>query len=474
VWQVPAHLRVCATVEQLPGSPADVELAHVPKLDSLIPGMVARYETCKRPAIRPDDLEADMSARTIRMTFAGSLGHELAARLDLPPAHHVRAYALFAHCFTCTKDIFAARRIAAKLASLGVAVLRFDFTGLGSSEGEFQNTNFSSNIEDLVRAADHLREHYRAPALLIGHSLGGAAVLAAAQRIPEATAVVTIGAPSDVTHVLHQFQAHLDDIERDGVANVTLAGRTFPISRGLVEDAKGQAIERHVANLRKALLVMHAPRDQTVSVEHAAAIFTAAKHPKSFISLDNADHLLSKSPDAAYAAEVLAAWASRYLPQEEASDDDRHDGVVVMETGAGKFQNAIVAGRHRLLADEPASVGGLDSGPSPYDYLAAALGACTSMTLRLYAEHKKLVLGRVTVGVRHGKLPAEHCEDCGEAAEGRTGKVDRFERVISVEGGVDASMAEKLIEIAGKCPVHRTLEALSAVVTKVAEDQPPA
>ena len=250
MWQVPAHLRVCATVEQPPGSPADVELAHVPKLDSLIPGMVARYETCKRPAIRPDDLEADMSARTIRMTFAGSLGHELAARLDLPPAHHVRAYALFAHCFTCTKDIFAARRIATKLASLGVAVLRFDFTGLGSSEGEFQNTNFSSNIEDLVRAADHLREHYRAPALLIGHSLGGAAVLAAAQRIPEATAVVTIGAPSDVTHVLHQFQAHLDDIERDGVANVTLAGRTFPISRGLVEDAKGQAIERHVANLR--------------------------------------------------------------------------------------------------------------------------------------------------------------------------------------------------------------------------------
>jgi uncharacterized OsmC-like protein/alpha-beta hydrolase superfamily lysophospholipase len=420
----------------------------------------------------PGGLEADMNSRTIRMTFAGGLNHELAARLDLPLVD-VRAYALFAHCFTCTKDIIAARRIATKLASLGVAVLRFDFTGLGSSEGEFQNTNFSSNVEDLVRASDHLRAHYRAPDILIGHSLGGAAVLAAAHRIPEAKAVVTIGAPSDVAHVLHHFKAHLDDIERDGVANVTLGGRTFPISRDLVEDAKGQAIERHVANLRKALLVMHGPRDQTVGIEHATAIFTAAKHPKSFVSLDNADHLLSNGLDADYAAEVLVAWASRYISQEEATaGEDQHDGVVVTETGAGKFQNAIAAGRHRLLADEPASAGGLDSGPSPYDYLAAALGACTSMTLRLYAEHKKLALGRITVSVRHGKRPAEHCEDCGEAVEGRTGKIDRFERVISIEGGADAAMAEKLIEIAGKCPVHRTLEARSAVVTKVADIQP--
>ena len=414
-----------------------------------------------------------MTTRTIRTTFAGSLGHDLAARLDLPTGG-IRAYALFAHCFTCSKDIVAARHIAAKLASLGIAVLRFDFTGLGASEGEFQNTNFSSNIEDLVLAADHLRTRHRAPAILIGHSLGGTAVLAAAHRVPEAKAVVTIGAPSDVSHVLHHFQAHLDTIERDGVANVTLGGRTFPIRRELVEDAKAQAIERHVANLRKALLVLHAPRDQTVGIEHATAIFTAAKHPKSFVSLDSADHLLSDNRDAAYAAEVLAAWASRYVPQDEANaGEDRHDGVEVTETGVGSFQNAIAAGRHHLLADEPVSVGGLDSGPSPYDYLAAALGACTSMTLRIYAKHKRLDLGRVTVNVRHGKLPAEHCEDCGEAAEGRTGKIDRFERVISVEGGVDAVTAEKLIEIAGKCPVHRTLEARSAVVTKISDDRPP-
>jgi uncharacterized OsmC-like protein len=321
------------------------------------------------------------------------------------------------------------------------------------------------------QSADRLRKHYRAPAILIGHSLGGAAVLAAAHRVPEATAVVTIGAPSDVAHVLHNFRGHLDDIERDGVADVTLAGRTFPISRNLVRDAKRQVLEVHVANLRKALLVMHAPRDQTVGIEHASAIFAAAKHPKSFVSLDSADHLLSNGSDAAYAAEVLAAWASRYVPQyQESVDEDRHDGIVATETGAGKFQNAITAGRHYLLADEPASVGGLDSGPSPYDYLAAALGACTSMTLRIYAEHKKLSLGRLTVIVRHGKLPAEHCEDCGEAAEGRTGKIDRFERVISVEGNVDAETADKLVEIAGKCPVHRTLEARSAVVTRVADN----
>jgi uncharacterized OsmC-like protein/alpha-beta hydrolase superfamily lysophospholipase len=414
-----------------------------------------------------------MSTRTIRTTFASSLGHDLAARLDLP-SEGVRAYALFAHCFTCTKDILAARHIAARLASLGIAVLRFDFTGLGSSAGEFQNTSFSSNIEDLVFAANHLRTHHRAPAILIGHSLGGAAVLAAAHRIPEAKAVVTIGAPSDVAHVLHHFQAQLDDIERDGVANVTLAGRTFPISRELVEDARGQAIKHHVANLRKALLVMHAPRDQTVGIEHATAIFTAAKHPKSFVSLDSADHLLSDNRDAAYAAEVLAAWASRYVPQDETNaGEDRHDGVVVAETGMGVFQNSVAAGRHHLLADEPLSVGGLDSGPGPYDYLAAALGACTSMTLRSYAKQKQFELGRLTVSVRHGKLPAEHCEDCGDAAEGRTGKIDRFERVISVEGGVDAATADKLIEIAGKCPVHRTLEARSAIVTKISESSPP-
>ncbi len=279
--------------------------------------------------------------------------------------------------------------------------------------------------------------------------------------------MVTIAAPSDVAHVLHQFNADLEKIKGDGIANVTLAGRTFTIRREFVEDACGQAFTDRIPNLRKALLVMHAPTDQTVGIEHATAIFTAAKHPKSFVSLDSADHLLSDRRDAAYAAEVIAAWASRFLPEGRQDVAAMHEGVLVAETGIGEFQNSVTAGRHRLITDEPAWVGGLDSGPSPYDYLAIALGACTSMTLRLYAEQKQLQLGRLSVGVTHGKVPVEHCRDCGEAIEGRTGEIDRFERVISVEGGVDAELADKLVEIAGKCPVHRTLDGGAAVVTRV-------
>ncbi len=411
-----------------------------------------------------------MPTTTKRMTFVGSLGHELAARLDLP-AETPRGYALFAHCFTCSKDVVAARHVSARLAAMGIAVLRFDFTGLGSSDGDFANTGFTSNVEDLVRAADHLRKHYAAPALLVGHSLGAAAVLAAAHRIPEATAVATIGAPADVAHVLANFKARLADIERDGVADVTLAGRTFTIRREFVEDARGQSLKERIAHLRKALLVMHAPTDQTVGIENATEIFIAARHPKSFVSLDGADHLLSNRRDAAYAADVIAAWASRYLPEADATaatGAENVAGVIVTETGDGRYQNAVTIGRHRLIADEPVAAGGLDSGPNPYDFLATALGACTSMTLRIYAEHKKIPLGRVTVAVSHAKVPAEHCEDCGKAVEGRVGKIDRFERIISVEGGADAALAGKLVEIAGKCPVHRTLESQAAVVTRVA------
>jgi len=415
-----------------------------------------------------------MTANSIRSTFTGSMGGELAARLDLPSGP-LRAFALFAHCFTCSKDALAARHIAGKLAALGIGVLRFDFTGLGSSEGEFANTSFSSNVDDLVRAAEHLRTHYAAPALLIGHSLGGAAVLAAAHRIPEARAVVTVAAPSDVAHVLENFRAALAEIERDGVGSVTLAGRTFQIRKAFVDDARAQPLIDRVADLRKALLVMHAPTDAIVGIEHATAIFAAARHPKSFVSLDTADHLLTDGRDAAYAAEVIAAWASRFLPEVAPETRDEattpYDGVVVAETGAGKFQNSVAAGGHRLLADEPAAAGGLASGPTPYDYLAIALGACTSMTLRLYAEHKQLPLGRLTVEVAHGKVPVEHCRDCGEAIEGRTGKIDRFERTISVASGVDPLLAAKLVEIAGKCPVHRTLEAGAAVVTRVSAGQ---
>ncbi len=406
---------------------------------------------------------------TKRISFPGANGHELDARLDLP-AGEPRAYALFAHCFTCSKDLAAARRIAQGLSQEGIGVLRFDFTGLGHSDGEFSNTNFSSNVGDLFAAADYMRRELMAPAILIGHSLGGAAVLAAAGEIPEIKAVATIGAPSDVGHVLHQFGASLEDIREKGTAEVKLAGRPFNIQRQFVEDARSQKLTDKIANMKKALLVLHAPRDETVGIDNATEIFVVAKHPKSFISLDNADHLLSRGEDADYAAKVIAAWAARFLaPEPNSLKETPVEGVLVSETGLGKFQNSVRSRKHQLLADEPVSVGGLDSGPSPYDFLSIALGTCTAMTLRMYAERKKLDLGRVTVSVNHGKVAAQHCEDCGEAAEGRGGRIDRFERVISVDGDIDAAVRDKLVEISGKCPVHRTLEACSVVVTQIAD-----
>ena len=406
-----------------------------------------------------------------KTSFKGSDGQQLAARLDLPATGHPRAYALFAHCFTCSKDLSAVRHIAGELTGLGLAVLRFDFTGLGSSEGEFANTNFSSNVEDLVAAAAHMSANFGPPALLIGHSLGGAAVLAAAGRIPEARAVVTIAAPADVAHVLGEFGSSLADIERDGEADVTLVGRSFRIKHQFVEDARGQSMQAHIAGLRRPLLIMHAPRDQQVGIDNATAIFVAAKHPKSFVSLDDASHLLSRPADAAYAARVIAAWASRYLPKPAAIPVDKVEEIIVAETGGGRYENSVEVGQHRLMADEPVSVGGGDAGPNPYEYQSIALGACTSMTLRMYAEHKKLELGPIKVAVSHGKVAAQHCVDCGEVAEGREGRIDRFERVISVDGPLDPGLREKLVEIAGKCPVHRTLEQGSAVVTRVAEPE---
>lgn len=407
-----------------------------------------------------------MPAKPIRLTFEGHDGAELAARLDLP-AGAVRAFALFAHCFTCSKDVSAARRIAEALTGDGIAVLRFDFTGLGGSGGDFASTNFSSNVSDLIKAAGFLRENYEAPKLLIGHSLGGAAVIAAAADIPEAVAVATIGAPADADHVAHNFGADLDTIREKGRAEVTLAGRSFTIEKQFLDDISAQNVRERVAHLKKALLVMHAPLDETVGIDNATGIFVAAKHPKSFVSLDSADHLLSDPRDAAYAARVIAGWVSRYLDNagEDAAVDTR-EGVHVSETGLGKFQSSVVAGRHRLIADEPEDVGGLDSGPSPYDYLAAALGACTVMTLRMYAERKGIAAERIAATVLHDKVHAADCEDCAGEVRERNGRIDRFERRIAIEGEIDAEVRARMMEIADRCPVHRTLEAGAAIVTR--------
>jgi uncharacterized OsmC-like protein/alpha-beta hydrolase superfamily lysophospholipase len=405
---------------------------------------------------------------TERFQFASSEGHQLAAALDLPEREPV-AYALFAHCFTCGKDVLAARRIATALAAKGIAVLRFDFTGLGSSEGDFANSTFSSNVADLVRAADHLRETRKAPALLIGHSLGGAAILAAAGQIPDAKAVVTIAAPSDPAHVTGLFRDRIDEIREHGKVDVQLAGRPFQIKREFLDDIAEQGLTAQVKKLHKALLIMHSPVDDTVGIDNATHIFVAAKHPKSFVSLAGADHLLSGKRDASYVADVIAAWAERYLDPvmaESAADlgeAPRH--VVVRETRNGKFQQTVSIGPHRMLADEPIAAGGEDTGPGPYDFVLAGLGACTSMTMRMYADRKSLPLERVTVTLKHSKIHAEDCADC----ETRTGMLDQIDRSIAMEGALDAEQRGKLMEIADKCPVHRTLTSEIHIVTSAAD-----
>ncbi len=389
-----------------------------------------------------------------RVNFAGAFGDTLAARLDRPDTP-ARAYALFAHCFTCGKDIAAASRIARTLAAHGIAVLRFDFTGLGSSDGDFANTHFSSNVDDLVAAADHLREHFAAPSLIIGHSLGGAAVIAAAHRIPEAKAVVTIGAPSDPGHVTHLFDGHRETIEQEGEAEVSLAGRPFTIRKGFLDDVCNQSLTGHLRGLKKALLVLHGPLDATVGIDNAQEIFIAARHPKSYVTLDRADHLLRDPADAAYAADVIAAWVQRYLPAEPAEMDPLPDGVVeVRERGVGKFQQVVRIGDRAFIADEPKSFGGDDLGPTPYDLLLAGLGACTAMTVRMYARHKKWPMQSIAVRLTHRKIHATDCATCETA----TGKIDHIHREIVIDAPqLDAAQRDRLIEIANRCPVHRTL-----------------
>jgi uncharacterized OsmC-like protein/alpha-beta hydrolase superfamily lysophospholipase len=399
-----------------------------------------------------------MTSKPIR--FPLPQGHELAARLDLPAAEP-RAYALFAHCFTCSKDSKAAAYISQALAARGIAVLRFDFTGLGMSGGDFAESNFSSNVGDLLAAASYLRDQHRAPQLLVGHSLGGAAVLAAAHGIAEARAVATIGTPYDPKHVERLLVGGKEQILTAGEAKVDIGGRPFTIRRQFLQDLEHHDPTKNIGTLRKALLILHSPRDRIVDIDNAAQIFAAAKHPKSFVSLDDADHLLSRADDAAYTAEVLGAWASRYL---EKHAMEEVPGVRVVEAGHGKFAQDVFAGRHRLRADEPESAGGMDSGPSPYDLLVAALGACTAMTIRVYAEHKNLPLERVTVDLAHDKVYAADCAEC----ETREGRIDRIERVISLEGDLDQAQRAKLLEIANKCPVHRTLQSEVSMPTRLA------
>lgn len=402
-----------------------------------------------------------------QLSIDGALGAKLAVRVDRP-AGRPTGVALFAHCFTCSKDIFAARTIARELAARGLALVRFDFTGLGSSDGEFASTDFSSNVGDILKVAERLRETLGAPDLLIGHSLGGAAVLVAAPQIPEVKAVATIGAPADAAHVLHNFAADLSRIETEGAAEVQLAGRPFRIRREFVEDLRRHAVEAAAGRLGAALLVLHSPTDQTVGIDNASRIFLAARHPKSFVSLDGADHLLTDHADARYAAAMIATWAARYIREGTAAEEHAvaadHPGVRAVSLG-GRFGTGLTVGPHALTADEPKDYGGDETGPTPYDLVAAGLAACTLMTMRMYGERKGWRVD-ATVDVAHGKVHRDDCADCAEGKAGADGRIDRFERTIRFGDGTAEEERRRLLEIADRCPVHRTLERGAAIVTR--------
>ena len=442
---------------------------------------------------------------TQRLTFTNSQGDDLAARLDTPEDSEPSAYVLFAHCFTCSKNLNAVGNISRALTERGFGVLRFDFTGLGESGGDFADTNFSSNVADLICAADMLEKRFAAPSILLGHSLGGAAVLQAAGDIDAVEAVATIGAPHDPEHVTHLLDDSIEKIERTGIANVTLAGRSFTIKKQFLDDLEATSMSDRIRSLNRAMMVFHSPVDKTVGIDNARKIFEDAKHPKSFVSLDHADHLLTDEATSRYVGTMVAAWASKYLdiqpkpttpvdqdtaraatngapngaangspngapngaPDGDGFVEESVDGTRTV-TGQQLYRTAVQSGTHRLIADEPTSMGGQNLGPTPYDLLLSALGTCTGMTLRMYADRKEWPLEEAIITLTHSKIHAKDCENC----ESETGKVDRIERRIEVTGDLSPEQRERLLEIADKCPVHRTLHGEIVVNSELVDDEP--
>jgi len=404
--------------------------------------------------------------KTIAVEFKNKDGNTLSARLELPVGYRAEHYAIFAHCFTCGKNSKASTVISRQLTLKGIAVLRFDFTGLGQSEGEFADSGFTSNIQDLVSAADFLAKEYHAPDLLIGHSLGGTAVIHAAAKIESVKALCTIGSPFESSHVMHLIDAKTEEIEEKGRAQVNIGGRPFEISKTFIDDLKKNSTASILSDLKKSLLLMHSPQDKIVEIKNAAEIYQSAFHPKSFIALDGADHLLTNRQDSQYAAEVLATWAQRYLGHSK-KENLTTDLQTVVQLGNDGFTTEVVSGNHYLLADEPTDVGGNDMGPSPYQLLNSALGTCTAMTLKLYADRKKWDLQKVTVHLAHEK---QHLSDSANP-DSKTSKADIFSRKLEVEGTLDPDQRARLLEIANKCPVHRTLtETEVKIKTEYLED----
>ena len=401
--------------------------------------------------------------KTVKITFENTAGQTLTGRLEMPVDRHPHNFALFAHCFTCNKNLAAVRNISKALTASGFAVLRFDFTGLGESEGDFADTNFSGNVQDLVAAAQYLEQHHTAPSLIIGHSLGGAAALFAAAEIEAIQAVVTIGAPSNPVHVKHLLKSGLEEIEETGEAVVNLSGRDFKIKKQFLEDLERKSLAETAKSLRKPLLIMHSPQDTTVGIKNAEEIYVAAHHPKSFVSLDGADHLLFNKEDSRYVGQVISGWAKRYLETDDTVNkklSTEHHVVANLDHDDG-FTTQMKVGNHYLVADEPIDFGGNDFGPSPYELVSAGLSACTVMTLQLYAKRKGWPLDNVEVHTSYGKQHAVDCEHC----ENGDAKIDTFHRELKITGDLDEHQRQKLAQIADKCPVHKTLHSKTQIIT---------
>lgn len=386
-----------------------------------------------------------------RYRFEAAAGHELAGTISMP-AGALRATAIFAHCFTCTQASLAATRISRALAARGIAVLRFDFTGLGESTGEFARAGFASSVEDLLAAAAFLGKELAPPSLLIGHSLGGAAALVAAGRIGSLKAVATLGAPSDAVNVLKSINGDLDAIKRDGEGDVFIAGRRFRIGAPFLAEAREADVIAAVAALRLPLMFAHAPRDEIVSIDHAGRLFQAARHPKSFVSLEDADHLLTNALDSEWVAQVIAAWSARHLPHPKPAGAAT-DGTVLVTSPWPGFAVDIVAGSHAWRADEPKSIGGVDSGPTPYDMLLAELGACTAMTMRMVAARENIPVERIEIALEHSRNHGRDCDHCGDA----NARIEAIHRRIELSGAMSTAQRTRLLSVAEKCPVHRTL-----------------
>ncbi|WP_458628714.1 bifunctional alpha/beta hydrolase/OsmC family protein [Winogradskyella sp. PC D3.3] len=403
--------------------------------------------------------------KSTKLKIVNRKGLILNASLELPANQKPNYYAIFAHCFTCSSSLSAVRNVSRALTQNGFAVLRFDFTGLGRSEGEFSDSHFSANVDDLLDVHQYIAEHYKAPSLLVGHSLGGAAVLVAASKLEAVKAVATVGAPATVDHVKHLFSHQVEESIEKGDIEVNIGGRPFVINQSFVEAFDKTDLPLIVGNLRKPLLIMHSPIDKIVGIANAEQLYKNAHHPKSFVSLDNADHLLSKEEDSQYVGEVIGTWAKRYFPKEEnvMLSTEGEQLVGHLNIIEDNFTTSIQTKNHTLIADEPASVGGSDFGPSPYEYLNAALAACTVMTLKMYAERKKWDLREVYVYISHSR---KHSDDLNLVLE-QPKYLDHISKKLKFVGDLTTEQIERLKEISSRCPVHKTIASEVVFETEV-------